>query len=125
MKIEPVISGGTNVGNTLTVSIPNVPSAMLQFVTFTWYREDENGARQAIADATGSSYTLTSEDVDSRIVVVIEVSSESPYQPGESSVFEAISSYIKEVQMSFWQRIFSWWARLLKAIQTIFRGRAR
>ncbi len=123
LKIEPVLSGGTYIGDTLTVTVPNVPSAMLQYITFTWYREDENGARQAIVDAMGTSYTLTSEDVDSRIVVVIEVSSDSPYQPNESSVFEVISSYIKEVQMTFWQRLFSWWARLIKAIQTIFRGR--
>ncbi|MBQ6020132.1 MAG: hypothetical protein IJL26_08135 [Clostridia bacterium] len=125
--VEPVISGGTYVGNTLTVSIPNVPSLMLQYVTYTWYREDENGARQAIVDATGSSYTLTNEDVGSRIVVTVDVSPESPYQPltgsAGSSVFEAGSALIKEIQQSFWQRLFSWWARLLKAIQTIFRGR--
>ncbi len=123
VRLEPVISGGTYVGDTLTVTIPGVPSAMMQYITITWYREDENGARQPIGEATGSTYTLTSEDVNSRIAVTLSVDSASPYQPTDGSVFETVSSFVKEIQMSFWQRIFSWWARLLKAIQTLFRGR--
>ncbi|UUZ83712.1 hypothetical protein LJK88_07815 [Paenibacillus sp. P26] len=63
------INGIAKVGQTLTADVTGItymPSTTGNVPTFQWYR---NGV--AITNATGSSYTLTGDDVGAAITVVV------------------------------------------------------
>ena len=64
---DPIISGTTAFGSTLTASVSGwVPSTGVTY-TYQWKRDGED-----IADATESTYVLTVSDIDSAISVTVE-----------------------------------------------------
>lgn len=82
LKVQPgtmpgsvTISGDALIGNTLTANY----TGNVSNVTYQWYRNDA-----VIADATSNTYTLTKNDVDQKIHVVV-TSEDSNYQGSVSS----------------------------------------
>jgi hypothetical protein len=70
----PEISGGTLVGETLTASTGVITGIEGASYAVQWERCDASGACQTIDGATGSTYTLTEDDVGSTMAVLVTAS---------------------------------------------------
>ena len=116
LTLNPVITGSVTVGSTLTANVPGIPANALNYIHYTWYRVGSDGSQTEIGSDT-ATYTTTNADVGYSIKVVVTFGADDPYQ-GEG---EAVSQTIEEEKLSFWERIWRWWYKLLAAIQNLFR----
>jgi hypothetical protein len=69
-ETTPVLSGDASPGSTLTAT-SGFWSDQAATITYAWQRCDANGSCSAIDGATQSSYTITADDIDSTLRVVV------------------------------------------------------
>lgn len=117
LELHPVLSGSNYVGNTLTLNVPNVPGSAAVYMHVTWYRVDPDSGAATVVDSDTATYTLTSLDVGYVIRAHVYCDEDAPYQ-GEA---DAESGTILEEILTFWQKVWRWWQKLLAAITSLFR----
>ena len=65
------LAGTAKYGENLTVVTKEITNEKPGTYSYQWYRIDENESATKIADATGESYELTTEDIGKKIKVVV------------------------------------------------------
>ena len=65
------LAGTAKYGENLTVVTKEITNEKPGTYSYQWYRIDENESATKIANATGESYTLTTEDIGKKIKVVV------------------------------------------------------
>ena len=65
------LTGTAKYGENLTVVTKEITNEKPGTYSYQWYRIDENESATKIANATGESYTLTTEDIGKKIKVVV------------------------------------------------------
>ena len=102
-----------------------MPAKAADFVTYQWYRVKDNNA-VAINGATGRSYVATDADVGYKLIVITAFDETDPYVFAEDANVESLDNLtgiigastdaIKEVSLSFWQRLMNWLYRILAVL---------
>ena len=126
------VAGTPQSGQTLTVVATNLPAAALKYMTYQWYRIDADGNYTAIKGATEKSYLVTDEDVGFKLAVRTAVIEGSPFMYADGADTETIedikgfvgktTSAIKEVSLTFWQKLMDWLYRILAILTGIQLG---
>ena len=119
------VAGNAQVGQTLTAVTTGMPAKAADFVTYQWYRVKDNNA-VAINGATGRSYVATDADVGYKLIVITAFDETDPYVFAEDANVESLDNLtgiigastdaIKEVSLSFWQRLMNWLYRILAVL---------
>lgn len=120
------VAGNLQSGQTLTAVATGLPAAANDYICYQWYRADGNDL-EAIKGATGRTYVATDADVGYTLVVMTYFNDNDPFVFADDS-FEIVENTkgvigqstdaIKEIALTFWQRIMNWLYRIL----AIFTG---
>ena len=115
------VAGNLQSGQTLTAVATGLPSAANEFIQYQWYRLDGKELK-AINGATERTYIATDSDVGYTLVVATYFDSGAPFKYASENI-EIIddtkcivgksTSAIKEITLTFWQRIMNWLYRIL------------
>ena len=125
------IAGNPQSGQTLTVVTTNLPVAALSYMTYQWYRIVD-GQYVAIKGADDKSYVATDDDIGYTLAVRTAVMDGSPFVYAEGADVEEIGDImgfvgtttdaIKEITLTFWQRLMNWLYRILAILTGIQLG---
>lgn len=124
------IAGTLQSGQTLSVSTTGLPAMANDFIQYQWYRVDGSNMT-AIKGATGRTYVATDDDVGYTLAVMTSFDSDAPYVFAngitetvngiEGIIGESLDS-IKEVTLTFWQRLMNWLYRIIAVLTGIQLG---
>ncbi len=122
------IAGTPQQGETLAVVFTGLPAHAEPYVKYQWYRMNGNDV-DAIPGATSAKYVATEDDIGYTLAVVTYVDeaqapfvyAEGAYEEGFGSsdircIVGASDSVIKEITLTFWQRLLNWIRRIIAAI---------
>lgn len=120
------VAGTPQSGETLSVVTTGLPSMANNYIQYQWYRTDGNRIT-IIEGATGAHYVATEDDIGYTLVVMTYFNDDDPYVYSENAAVETIDGEIKgiigqtkdaikEVALSFWQRLMNWIYRIIAAI---------
>ena len=121
------VAGTPQEGETLAVVFTGLPTRAMELVKYQWYRVGSSGA-VAIADATESKYVVTSADVGYTIAVVTYFDDFAPFEYEDGAyetdfndvdkkcIIGATEGTIKEISLTFWQRLINWINRIIAAL---------
>ncbi len=126
------IAGTPQQGEALQVVFTGIPDQALDYVKYQWFRVSANG-NDVIADATSDRYIATEQDVGCTLMVLTYFESSDPFEYNEAAnvtevdtgVFGIIgetADAIKEISLSFWQRLINWIRRIIAAITGVTMG---
>lgn len=124
------IAGNPQSGQTLSVVTTGLPSMANDFINYKWYRFDGNNYTE-IKGATGRTYVATDDDVGYTLAVITYFDSSAPYVYADG-VTEDINDIkgiigesveaIKEIKLTFWQRLMNWIYRIIAVLTGIQLG---
>ncbi len=122
------VAGTAQEGETLTVVFTGLPSHAEPYMHYQWYRIDDKQTI-AIPGATEEKYVATEDDVGYTIAVVTYIDeAQAPFVYADGACEEgfgetdircivaATDSEIKEVALTFWQRLLDWIRRIIAAL---------
>ena len=121
------VAGNLQSGQTLTAVTTGLPAAANEFICYQWYRVDGDDY-ELIKGATDKTYVATDADVGYTLVVMTYFDDNDPfvYEDGSFEAIEDIkgiigqsSDAIKEITLTFWQRIMNWLYRILAVLTGI------
>lgn len=121
------VAGNPQSGQTLTAVTTGLPAAANEFICYQWYRVDGDDY-ELIKGATDKTYVATDADVGYTLVVMTYFDDNDPfvYEDGSFEAIEDIkgiigqsSDAIKEITLTFWQRIMNWLYRILAVLTGI------
>ena len=126
------VAGTPQQGESLAVVFTGMPAHATEYVRYQWYRADSKGV-EAIPDATGAKYVATADDVGYTLVVITYFSDAAPYVYADTADIDSIDGEvlgiigqaegtIKELTLTFWQRLMDWIRRLIEALTGITLG---
>ena len=100
------------------------------YISYQWFRYDGNEF-SAISGATGRTYVATDDDVGYTLVVMTSFDSSDPYVYADGVtdeikgivgiIGETLES-IKEIKLTFWQRLMNWIYRIIAVLTGIQLG---
>lgn len=124
------IAGNLQAGQTLSAVTTGLPAMANDYIQYQWFRVDGNNTT-AIPGATGRTYVATDADVGYTLAVVTYFDSSAPYVYAEG-VTEEIKGIegiigesldaIKEISLTFWQRLMNWLYRIIAVLTGIQLG---
>ena len=121
------VAGTAQVGETLAVVTTGLPSMAENYIQYQWFRSD-GSKLVAINGANSARYVATEDDVGYTLVVYTFFNDADPYVFHEDANVETIDNgvtygiigqskdAIKEIALSFWQRLMNWIYRIIAAI---------
>ena len=127
------IAGTTQVGQTLVAVTTGLPAVAADYIQYQWYRTDGNKIT-AINGATSDRYVATEADIGYTLVVYTYFDSATPYVFHENANTDSFDNgvsfgitgqskeSIKEVTLSFWQRLMDWIYRIIAVITGVKLG---
>ncbi len=121
------VAGTAQVGETLAVVTTGLPAMAENYIQYQWFRSD--GTKLvAINGANEARYVATDDDVGYTLVVYTFFNEADPYVFHEDANVETVDDgetygiigqskdAIKEIALSFWQRLINWIYRIIAAI---------
>ena len=118
------VAGNLQSGQTLTAVATGLPAAANDYICYQWYRADGNDL-VPIKGATDRTYVATDADVGYTLVVMTYFNDSDPFVFADDS-FEIIENTkgvvgqstdaIKEITLTFWQRLMNWLYRILAVL---------
>ncbi|MBR3868498.1 MAG: hypothetical protein IKM66_04215 [Clostridia bacterium] len=124
------IAGTLQSGQTLSVVTTGLPAMAADYISYQWFRYDGNEF-SAISGATGRTYVATDDDVGYTLVVMTSFDSSDPYVYADGVtdeikgivgiIGETLES-IKEIKLTFWQRLMNWIYRIIAVLTGIQLG---
>lgn len=124
------IAGTLQSGQTLSVVTTGLPAMANDFIQYQWYRVDGNNIT-AIKGATGRTYVATDADVGYTLAVMTSFDAADPYvfADGVTETIDGIMGIIgesidsiKEIKLTFWQRLMNWLYRIIAVLTGIQLG---
>ncbi len=126
------IAGTAQTGETLTVVTTGLPASAANYIQYQWYRTDGTEV-EVIEGATSVKYVATEEDVGYTLLVITYFNDADPYVYADSANAESIdgevygiigqsANAIKEVALSFWQRLINWLNRIIAVLTGVQLG---
>ncbi len=121
------VAGTAQVGETLAVVTTGLPAMAENYIQYQWFRSD-GSKLVAINGANSARYVATEDDVGYTLVVYTFFNDADPYVFHEDANVETIDNgvtygiigqskdAIKEIALSFWQRLINWIYRIIAAI---------
>ena len=122
------VAGTAQEGETLSVVFTGLPAHAEPYMNYQWYRINDKQTI-AIPGATEQKYVATEDDIGYTIAVVTYIDeAQAPFVYAEGACEEgfgetdircivgASDSAIKEVALTFWQRLLDWIRRIIAAI---------
>ncbi|MBR5234090.1 MAG: hypothetical protein IKW03_07755 [Clostridia bacterium] len=128
------VAGTPQEGQTLSVVFTGLPAHAEPYIQYQWYRMSDNQV-VAIPGATEQKYVATADDIGYTLVVVTYVDeAQAPFVYAEDAYEEgfgetdircivgAANGEIKEISLTFWQRLINWLRRIIEALTGIQLG---
>lgn len=124
------IAGNLQSGQTLSVVTTGLPAMANDYIQYQWYRIDGNNIT-AIKGATGRTYVATDDDVGYTLAVMTYFDGGDPYvyADGVAETIDEImgiigesADAIKEIKLTFWQRLMNWLYRIIAILTGIQLG---
>lgn len=120
------IAGTTQNGESLVVVTTGLPPMAENYIQYQWYRTDGTKV-EAIEGANSDRYVATDDDVGYTLFVITFFDEADPYVFSDNASQETIdgeiygiigqtTDKIKEVALSFWQRLINWINRIIAAL---------
>lgn len=122
------VAGTAQEGETLSVVFTGLPAHAEPYMNYQWYRINDKQTI-AIPGATEQKYVATEDDIGYTIAVVTYIDeAQAPFVYAEGACEEgfgetdircivgASDSAIKEVALTFWQRLLDWIRRIIAAL---------
>lgn len=120
LNIAISFTGTLQSGKSLYILVSDIPSNAYDYLFFEWYRVDTPDAdpRTGIKVASGTDYyTLTDGDSGKYILCTVTNVDNAPYTCFAKCVTD---STIEEEQLTFWQKLVTWFYRIISNITQIF-----
>ncbi len=126
------VAGTPQQGEALSVVFTGLPEQALEYVQYQWFRKGNNEIIP-ISGATSERYIATEQDVGYTLMVITYFDPADPFEyddaaditsiDGETTgiVAETVDA-IKEIALSFWQRLINWIKRIIAAITGVTMG---
>lgn len=124
------ISGKLQEGQTLTVVTTGLPAKATDFISYQWYRYDGEEFVE-INGANGKNYVATDKDIGYTLVVMTSFDGSAPYIFADGVVEEIEGIFgicgesedtIKEINLTFWQRLMDWIYRIIAVLTGVRLG---
>lgn len=123
------IAGTAQTGETLSVVTTGLPASAANYIQYQWYRTDGTKV-EVIEGATSAKYVATDDDIGYTLLVITYFDDTDPYVYADSAAAESIdgevygiigqsTSDIKEIALTFWQRLINWINRILAVLTGI------
>ena len=123
------IAGTAQTGETLSVVTTGLPASAANYIQYQWYRTDGTKV-EVIEGATSAKYVATDDDIGYTLLVITYFDETDPYVYADSAAAESIdgevygiigqsTSDIKEIALTFWQRLINWLNRILAVLTGI------
>ena len=126
------IAGTAQNGESLSVVTTGLPTMAENYMQYQWYRTDGTKV-EVIEGATGDRYVATDDDVGYTLFVITFFDESDPYVFSDNAAVETVDGVaygiigqttdkIKEVALSFWQRLINWINRIIAALTGLKLG---
>jgi len=124
------IAGTLQSGQTLSVVTTGLPAMANDYIRYQWFRYDGKEFT-AISGATGRTYVATDDDIGYTLVVMTSFDSSDPYVyadgvtdeiKGVVGIIGETLEAIKEIKLTFWQRLMNWIYRIIAVLTGIQLG---
>ena len=127
------IAGTNQVGETLVAVTTGLPTVAGDYIQYQWYRTDGTKLT-AINGATSDRYVATDADVGYTLIVYTYFDPATPYVFHENANLDSFDNgvtygitgqgkdAIKEVTLTFWQRLMDWLYRIIAVLTGVQLG---
>ncbi len=126
------IAGTAQNGETLAVVTTGLPVMAENYMMYQWYRTDGTKV-EPIEGAISDRYVATDDDVGCTLFVITYFDEGDPYVFSDDASVETVDGIaygiigqttdkIKEVALSFWQRLINWINRIIAALTGLKLG---
>lgn len=121
-QLTPQISivGTFEETKTIYASVRGIPDEAKPYVKYTWFRGDPEGPEGTYTIiGTDATYVISSQDVGSKIYLKVNIG-DNEVQPFFAPEQLAVTDTIKEITLTFWEKIAKWFESIIIAIQKLF-----
>ncbi len=101
-------------------SVKGIPDDAKRYIKYTWFRGDPDGPDGTFTVVgTDATYQLTQQDVGQQIYLRVSIGDNviQPYFAPDQTV---VSETIKEITLSFWEKLARWFYNIIASFQKLF-----
>ncbi|HOL78583.1 MAG TPA: MBG domain-containing protein [Clostridiales bacterium] len=101
-------------------SVKGIPDDAKRYIKYTWFRGDPDGPNGTFTVVgTDATYQLTQQDVGQQIYLRVSIGDNviQPYFAPDQTV---VSETIKEITLSFWEKLARWFYNIIASFQKLF-----